>query len=181
MHSWRAELVRTIGPHAKLYRDRKTGIAWVEDGSSGTGHSAHPNIDATGSVRGMKAKGWWGKNDRTVRSHGFIYNIDIFHTSDDYDVIAARACQCGGNHGIHEGKAPGGKKRHGKFKLVAARKGTVLDRVKAASFGTARRKYRAKGHAAPKKNVAVVRYGGKKRHAQPGVATQVAELNKLLK
>jgi len=73
----------------------------------------------------------------------------------------------------------GGKKRHGKFKLVAARKGTVLDRVKAASFGTARRKYRAKGHAAPKKNVAVVRYGGKKRHS--GIGTQVAELQKLLK
>jgi len=105
-------LIRKIGPYATLYRDRKSGVAWVEDTHSGTGHSAHPNIDASGSVAGMKRKGWWGKKDRTARAHGFIYNIDILHVSDDYDVIAARACQCGGNHGVHEGKAPGGKKRH---------------------------------------------------------------------
>ena len=26
----------------------------------------------------MKNLGYWGKDDRTVRSHGFIYNIDTF-------------------------------------------------------------------------------------------------------
>lgn len=41
------------------------------------GHSCHANIDVTGSVRGMKNSDT-GQNDRTVKSHGFIYNIDTF-------------------------------------------------------------------------------------------------------
>ena len=46
-------------------------------------HSCHPNIDVTGSVTGMKNKGFWGKKDRIVRSHGFQYNIDIFDIADN--------------------------------------------------------------------------------------------------
>ena len=81
-----------------LYRDSKTGIAWVDNGSTGQGHSAHPNISATGSIRGMKALGYWGKSDRCVRSHGFIYNIDKLVVSDDLDELARRNCKCGGVH-----------------------------------------------------------------------------------
>ena len=155
-------LIRKMGPHATLYRDPRTGIAWVEDTRVGIAHSAHPNIDASGSVAGMKRAGVWGKSDRTKRLRGFIYNIDILHTSDDYDVIAARACQCAGNHSIHEGKAPGGTKRHS-YKLVNARKGKVLDRERAETPRGALRKFRAKGHGTT--GVSAVRYGGKKRHA----------------
>ena len=88
--------VRNVGPCAELHRDRKSGIAWIEDGSTGLGHSCHANIDATGSVRGMKALGYWGKEDRTVRSHGFIYNIDTFvvDEEDPYDALVAEECQC---------------------------------------------------------------------------------------
>lgn len=91
-------LISDLGNHKKLYRDDRAGIAWVEDGSTGMGHSAHPNIDATGSVRGMKNLGYWGKDDRTVRSHGWIYNIDHCVVTDELDEIARKNCQCGGKH-----------------------------------------------------------------------------------
>jgi len=68
--------LRDIRPHVALFRDPKTGIAWVEDGSTGLGHTAHANIASSGSVAQMKRRGAWGKKDRAVRSHGFIYNID---------------------------------------------------------------------------------------------------------
>lgn len=92
-------LVRRIPPHAALFRDPKTGIAWVEDGSSGLGHTAHANIASSGLVAQMKRKGAWGKDDRAVRSHGFIYNIDSCIVSNKLDRIARDACRCGGNHG----------------------------------------------------------------------------------
>lgn len=50
--------VRNVGPCAELHRDRKNGIAWIKDGSTGLGHSCHANIDVTGSVRGMKVLGY---------------------------------------------------------------------------------------------------------------------------
>lgn len=37
----------------------------------------HPSIHYTGSVRGMKKLGYWGKNDRCVRCGQFIYNLSI--------------------------------------------------------------------------------------------------------
>lgn len=35
----------------------------------------HPSIHYTGSVRGMKKLGYWGKNDRCVRCGQWIYNL----------------------------------------------------------------------------------------------------------
>lgn len=95
----RKTLVKKLGEYVELHRDPATGIAWVEDGSTGMGHSAHPNIDASGSVMGMKKLGYWDKKARVVRSHGFIYNIDSLVITDAYDQIAADYCQCGGRHG----------------------------------------------------------------------------------
>jgi hypothetical protein len=92
------KLVREIQPHVNLYQDTKTGIAWVENGRAGIGHSAHPNISETGSVRGMKEQGYWDKNARTVESHGWIYNTDVLIVSDELDEIARQHCQCGGTH-----------------------------------------------------------------------------------
>lgn len=91
------ELIQQISEHVALYRDPRTGIAWVEDGTTGCGHSCHPNIDRTGSVRGMKSR-FWGKKDRVVRSHGFIFNIDRLATSDELDELARKHCRCGGKH-----------------------------------------------------------------------------------
>lgn len=87
---------REVGPYATLYRDSKSGLAWIEDGSTGLGHSCHPNIDISGSVSGMKALGYWGKSDRIVRTHGFQYNIDRFCISEgnEYDELVAKECGC---------------------------------------------------------------------------------------
>ncbi len=35
----------------------------------------HPSIHYTGSVRGMKELGFWGKKDRCVRCGSYIYNL----------------------------------------------------------------------------------------------------------
>ena len=95
------KFIKEVAPYKKLYRDDVTGIAWIEDGSSGMGISIHPNIDASGSVKGMKQQGYWGKKDRTVKSHGFIYNIDhiVFDYSEDSQMralenIVAIECRC---------------------------------------------------------------------------------------
>ena len=93
------ELIDALCEYVDLYRDTETGIAWVENGYTGAGHSAHPSIHSSGSPSGMKKKGWWGSDDRLVRSHGFIYNIDILAVSDEYDELARKHCECGGNHG----------------------------------------------------------------------------------
>ena len=87
-------LIRSVGEYANLYRDDRTGIALVSDGSTGLLNSVHPNIDKTGSVRGMKQLGYWGKADKTVRCGGYIYNISKFVCDDEYDRIVADECMC---------------------------------------------------------------------------------------
>lgn len=87
-------LIRQIDDNKSLYIDDNNGIAWIVDGSTGNGHSAHANIHSSGSVAGMKRCGYWRKTDRTVRSHGWIYNIDTLVVSDDLDRIAAENCRC---------------------------------------------------------------------------------------
>lgn len=88
------KILKKINEHAILYRDDRTGIAWIEDGSTGLGYSCHANISDTGSIRGMKDRGYWGKKDRCVRTHGFIYNIDTMVVSSDFDKIVAQNCRC---------------------------------------------------------------------------------------
>ena len=39
--------------------------------------ASHPSRHCTGSVRGMKKLGYWGKHDRIVRCGQFIYNLSI--------------------------------------------------------------------------------------------------------
>ena len=47
-------------------------------------------------VRGMKERGYWNKKDRTVRSHGWIYNIDKFvcDKNNKLEAIVADECMC---------------------------------------------------------------------------------------
>ena len=92
------ELIREIRPHVSLYRDTSNGIAWIVDGEHGLGVSVHANIDSSGSVRGMRDRGYWGKEDRAVRSHGFVYNIDSFvcDPEDELEMIVAQECMCAG-------------------------------------------------------------------------------------
>lgn len=92
------QLIREIKEGVKLYRDDKNGIAWIEDGRTGLGISVHANIHSSGSVTGMKNLGYWGKRDRTVRSHGWIYNIDSFvcDKENDLEMVVADECMCQG-------------------------------------------------------------------------------------
>ena len=39
--------------------------------------ACHPSIHYTGSVRGMKRLGLWGKHDRCVRCGQYIYNVSV--------------------------------------------------------------------------------------------------------
>lgn len=90
------EFIKEVRPHAKLYRDTNTGIAWIADGNSGLIYSIHANISSTGSVRGMKQIGRWGKKDKTVRTNGYIYNIDTFicNENNELEKILADECMC---------------------------------------------------------------------------------------
>ena len=90
------QFVREIEKHINLYRDDKNGIAWIEDGTTGMGISIHANIHSSGSVRGMRDRGYWCRKDRTVRSHGWIYNIDTFicDKNDELEMIVANECMC---------------------------------------------------------------------------------------
>jgi len=93
------ELIKQIDEFTNLYRDTKSGIAWVTNGRTGGCHSAHPNIDASGSARGMKNLGYWKYNALVKRSHGTIYNVSVCSIHDELDEIARQHCDCGGNHG----------------------------------------------------------------------------------
>ena len=92
------QFIREIEESVRLYRDDKNGIAWIEDGRTGLGISVHANISSTGSVSGMKNLGYWGRKDRTVRSHGWIYNIDKFvcYKDNELEMIVAEECRCQG-------------------------------------------------------------------------------------
>ncbi len=92
------QFIKKIEENVNLYRDDKNGIAWIVDGRTGLGISVHANISATGSVTGMKNLGYWGRKDRTVRSHGWIHNIDSFvcDKNDRLEMIVADECRCPG-------------------------------------------------------------------------------------
>lgn len=88
-------MAKKLVKEIRVYRDDKTGIAWVENGS-GLRYSCHPNIDVSGSVEGMKSLGYWGKDDIVVRSHGFQYNISRLAVDEgnEFEMLAAQECMC---------------------------------------------------------------------------------------
>lgn len=92
------QFIREIEESVKLYRDDRNGIAWIEDGRTGLGISVHANISVIGSISEMKNFGYWGRKDRTVRSHGWIYNIDSFVCDKDnkMEMIVSNECRCQG-------------------------------------------------------------------------------------
>lgn len=88
--------LREIKSNTHLYRDSTSGIAFIEDGSTGLRISIHGNIHSSGSVTGMRKLGYWGRKDRVVRCNGYIYNIDTFicDKNDELEVIVANECMC---------------------------------------------------------------------------------------
>ena len=92
------KLINSLSPHIHLFQDSKTGLAFIEDGSSNT-ISVHPSIHKTGSIRGMKKLGYWGKTDKVVRVGSYSYNISIeANNGSELEKIVASHCQCGGKH-----------------------------------------------------------------------------------
>ncbi|WP_036486731.1 hypothetical protein [Myxosarcina sp. GI1] len=87
-------LIQNLTPYQALYRHSFTGIAWIEDDSTGMAHSCHPNIHTTGSVLGMIKLGYWQPSDHIVRSDGYFYNTSNFVISDELDNLAAINCLC---------------------------------------------------------------------------------------
>jgi hypothetical protein len=89
-------VIAEIAPYVRLVRHVPTGIAAVIDGTTGTMHTAHPNIAASGSVRGMKDRGFWRRDARVTRAMGYSYNTSELVMSSQNDRLAALACRCGG-------------------------------------------------------------------------------------
>ena len=83
-----------IKEHVTLNRDRKTGLAFIQDGTTGLHHTIHPNIDSTGSVSGMIANGPWEKDDIVLSTPYGHYNLSQKVITDDYDKIVAQHCLC---------------------------------------------------------------------------------------
>ena len=46
-----------------------------------------PNIHKTGSVRGMKNKGYWRKSDIAIKCGNYIYNIDSLNEDEKIQVL----------------------------------------------------------------------------------------------
>lgn len=62
-------------------------IITIKNYSVGIRHSAHPNIDKTGSVKGMIKLGYWHKNDVIISQGDFIYNFTKVHCSHPLDYL----------------------------------------------------------------------------------------------
>ena len=90
-------LLKDLGLGRKLYQDSKTGLTRVEDGRSGTGHSAHPSADP-GVTKSALRQRKWSDDDKIVRAFGLKYNISQLHCKDEWDHLARQHCRCGGQH-----------------------------------------------------------------------------------
>lgn len=88
----------TFIPEGKHFRVLETGdlcslpiigedVTIIENYSVGIGHSAHANIDETGSVKGMKELGYWRKSDHIIKARGFYYNMSTVVCSDLLDEL----------------------------------------------------------------------------------------------
>lgn len=71
--------------HAKY--DPATGLVWIEDGTAGVAHSAHPNVEANRITRKLREYAGW------IEVRGFLYSPEVF-ASTDLDKLAAKYCQC---------------------------------------------------------------------------------------
>lgn len=60
-------------------------ICTIWNESLGMEHCAHPNIDKTGSVKGMKSRGFWREEDKIYSKGGYHFNMSKVTFSDDLD------------------------------------------------------------------------------------------------
>lgn len=95
------QLDKPTGGTVKVWRynsGKARGLVVIGDGGVGLGHSCHPCIDSTGSVAGMKDRGWCEKHDHVVDAFGFKWNVDKFSARSGLDWVAAELCYCQGEH-----------------------------------------------------------------------------------
>jgi len=85
------EDAKMLNPHQRAKFDPLTGLVWIEDGTAGVAHSAHPNVEANRQTRRI--------HPGRIEVRGFLYSRDIF-TSTDLDRLAARYCRCCGCTGV---------------------------------------------------------------------------------
>jgi len=86
--------IKQLAEYVELHRDAKTGIAWINDGKTGCEESLHPSIDKSGSIKGMKKKGYWGKNDKIITCNNGHYNISKESQFSVYAKTLKKACKC---------------------------------------------------------------------------------------
>ena len=89
-------MAKRLVKEIRVYRDDKTGIAWVENGS-GLRYSCHPNIDVSGSVEGMKSLGLLG--EKTILLYGPTASNTTSAGSpvdegNEFEMLAAQECMC---------------------------------------------------------------------------------------
>jgi hypothetical protein len=75
-----------LSQYQRAKQDPSTGLVWIEDGTAGVAHSAHPNVEANRETRRLHPT--W------LECRGFLYSPDVF-TSTELDKLAAAYCQCG--------------------------------------------------------------------------------------
>lgn len=107
--------LRDIAPYKPLKRCTTHGVAWIEDGSTGTAVSVHPN-----SRRGMAGY------ERPVTCHGWTFDTASLATTfggpgmaTELEEIVRQACRCGGVHNRDDDPRP--VRLQALFKLGGAR------------------------------------------------------------
>lgn len=89
---------KELAPGITLFCDDETGIAWIEDYTTGKAHAAHPKVKRPRTAEDMKRRGYWGTEDRGVPSQSFTYNIDRLTIHEPLDDVSRQHCRCAGNH-----------------------------------------------------------------------------------
>jgi hypothetical protein len=75
-----------LNEHQRAKYDPRTGLVWIEDGTAGVAHGAHPNVEANAQTRRMHPD--W------LECRGFLYSPEVY-CSTELDQIAATYCHCG--------------------------------------------------------------------------------------
>lgn len=67
--------------------EMSSGAVNIHNGSVGFSHSAHPNIDESGSVEGMISRGYWKESDNIISAFGCYYNMSELVVDDLLDLL----------------------------------------------------------------------------------------------
>lgn len=78
---------KRLGEYRHAKYDPLSGLVWIEDGTAGIAHSAHPNVEANKYSRKDKRFVGW------IEVRGFLYSPERF-VSTDLDRLAAEYCKC---------------------------------------------------------------------------------------